>query len=390
MLKAYRVDFHVTEENLDRLFECNRISATVWNDVLVIAKNYHLQYGKWINKTELQKALKQKYPLPSQSIQAVAHKYLFARNSAYEIRRKGLPQSKYPYKKKKNFNTKWVDKAFTIHPNGKIELHMGIQNGKRQKPIVVYIKDIPLYPVREIELIYNRRLMLCLIYDDGAVAPINNYSDLASVDLGEIHSISAYHQNGNTLVISGRKMRSIHQFRNKKIAELQRKMGKCQKGSRQWKKYNRALRFILSKSEEQLRGMEHKTSKQFVDWCVKNQTKKVIVGNVEGVQRNTKKKKSKKTNQKLSNWRFGKLQQYMEYKLKVQGMEMQKVDESYTTQTCPVCSRRKKPSGRIYRCKCGYECHRDIHGARNIMSKYLYQDIRYVGDLAEIKYLRIG
>ncbi|MCB8815339.1 hypothetical protein [Desulfosporosinus shakirovi] len=36
-------------------------------------------------------------------------------------------------------------------------------------------------------------------------------------------------------------------MRNKKLKELQKKMANCQKGSRQWKKYRRALNDILGK-----------------------------------------------------------------------------------------------------------------------------------------------
>ena len=66
-----------------------------------------------------------------------------------------------------------------------------------------------------------------------------------------------------------------------------------------------------------------------------------------------------------------------------------KINEGYTTQTCPVCGRRKKTSTRNYVCKCGYKEHRDIHGSKNILSKYKYNDIRYLGETKEIKYLRI-
>ena len=60
----------------------------------------------------------------------------------------------------------------------------------------------------------------------------------------------------------------------------------------------------------------HKTSKQFVDWCLENEVNHVVMGNPEGVQRNTKKKRRKDVNQKLSNWSFGKLYSLLQYKLK--------------------------------------------------------------------------
>ena len=62
----------------------------------------------------------------------------------------------------------------------------------------------------------------------------------ASIDPGEIHTIASVTEDGDSLVITGRQMRSIHRLRNKKLKELQILMSRCKKGSRQWKKYNRA------------------------------------------------------------------------------------------------------------------------------------------------------
>ena len=146
-------------------------------------------------------------------------------------------------------------------------------------------------------------------------------------------------------------------------------MSRCKKGSRKWRKYNRAKRYILSKSESQLEDALHKTTKQFVDWCLEHDVSHVVIGNPEGVQRNTK-KKGKKKNQKLSNWSFGKVYYLLKYKLKAKGITIEKVDESYTSQTCPVCGNRKKSKNRNYHCKCGYKEHRDLHGASNILTKH--------------------
>ena len=83
-------------------------------------------------------------------------------------------------------------------------------------------------------------------------------------------------------------------------------------------------------------------TKQLVDWCLEQNVKRFIIGDVEGVQRNKKKKRSKLVNQKLSNWCFGKFYDYLKYKLEAKGITFEKVDESYTTQTCPVCKKKKK------------------------------------------------
>lgn len=374
---------------MDQLFACNRISAEIWNECLAIAKAYAGRNdGKWIGKSQLQAELKGKYPLHSQSIQAVCHTYLFARNSAHQAKSKGFT-NKYPYKTKQHFNTKWVDQAFKIEGNT-VLLSLGIQDGKRQKPIRITVAQLPNAEIKEIELVYDQKLMLSLTYDNGIASTENNGIHITGVDLGEIHSIAATSTENKSILVTGRQIRSIHRLRNKKIAEIQKLMSKCKKGSRQWKKYNRAKQFILSKSDRQLNDAIHKTTKNFVQWCVANRVKEVVVGQVEGVQRNTKGKRRKLVNQKLSNWSFGKIQKQLAYKLEEHGTSLTTIDESYTSQQCPCCPRRKKTSIRNYNCVCGYHEHRDIHGSKGILSKHLYGDIRYLGETKEKKYLRIA
>jgi len=397
MIRTMKTTFITNSFDLERLFACNRASAQVWNDCLAIAKQYYVEHGKWITKTELQKATKGNYPLHSQSIQAVCHKYLWSRDNTKKAKDKGVSATRYPYKQKKHYNTKWAKDGINIHENGKIELSLGIHNGKRVKPIVVWVKNVPQGQVKEIELVFDRTLMLCLSYEDGNQGEENHNKNTAAIDLGEIHSIASVCETNQGIIITGRKLRSIKRLRNKKLAQLQRKMSKCKKGSRQWKKYNRAKQYILSKSKAQLTDAVHKTTRNFVDWCAEQQVKHVTVGKVEGVQRETsaKKKKNKRKvkaslSQKLSQWQFGKIKDYLEYKLEAKGITLSEINEAYSSQTCPVCTRLKKTAGRVYSCRCGYQQHRDIHGASNILSKTLYGRFQLVVTNVQVKYLRVS
>ncbi|MCG7333652.1 transposase, partial [Sporosarcina sp. ACRSM] len=124
MIRCMKTSFRASKETIDRLFECNRVSGEVWNRCLDLAKETHLKTGKWITKSELQKGTKGTFPIHSQSVQAVCHKYLFARDSARKARKAGHP-NKYPYKRKNHFNTKWANNGFKVFENGKIQLSMG-------------------------------------------------------------------------------------------------------------------------------------------------------------------------------------------------------------------------------------------------------------------------
>ena len=396
IIRAYKLNFQTSNGNLNRLFSCNRISAQIWNHCLGLAKEHHQKTGQWINLKTLHLATKGQYPIHSQSIQAVYEKYLDARENAQKARALGHAQIRYPYKEKEHFNTKWKKDGFRIREQGKIELSLGIIEGKRQKPIEVHVKKLPPGQIKEIELIYDRGLKLAITFDDGQTPKENIAQGLAAIDLGEIHTITSVCDQGQAVMITGRKVRSFARLRNKKLKELQKKLAQCQKGSRQWKKYRRALSYVLSKSEAQLTDALHKTTRKFVNWCLENQVKDVVIGDVEGVQRHNspkkkqnKRKRSSKLNQKLSQWPFGRTTRYLQYKLAAEGISLKKVDEAYSTQTCPVCGKRKKPSSRNYSCICGYEQHRDIHGANNILTKHKYGQYREIA-LSGYKYLRIA
>ena len=395
MIRVMQTSFYANKGDVDRLFACNRVSGQVWNATLDSAKQYGQATGRWIGKSELQKAVKGRFPIHSQSIQAVCHKYLWARDGAKQAIEQGC-QARYPWRQKKYFPTKWAKDGFRLHESGRIELSLGIWNGKRQRPIVVQVKRLPVGQIKEIELIWKRKLMLAFSCDDGVVAKENNGHSVAAIDLGEIHTIAAVSEAGPGIIITGRKLRSIKRLRNKQHRELQKKMAKVNKGSRRWKKLQRAKRKISVQAQAQTKDLLHKTSHTFVNWAAAHEVKTVVVGEVEGVERHTSAKnknatrrRSRNVNQKISQWSFGQLVAYLAYKLAAWGIGLVKTDETYTTRTCPVCGRQKKVAGRVYRCHCGYAQHRDIHGARNILAKYQYGKIQDLPNpVAKVTYLR--
>ena len=346
----------------------------------------------------------------------VADKYLDARDAAHAAIQKGY-KNKYPWRRKKNFNTQWKDKAFSFNfEKNVLSLSLGIWGGKRQqgvclklpKNIMAKINEIVSFDkdaVSQIELCYDNGLMLCITYDDGKQSPENiGFSETVGVDLGEIHSIAACATNGNSIIITGRKLRSINRLRNKTLASISKAQAKCTNGSRRWKKLQRKKRYILSKSKHQVAYKTHEITKNFVDWCLENKVGKVFCGNPEGVQRNnsgrkkknrTKNKKkirNRKTSQKLSNWNFGKIKDCLKYKLANVGIEFEEISEAYSSQTCPICEQRHKTNSRNYKCSCGYKAHRDVHGAHNILSLGLNGHFEKVCDFEKQKpkYLRLA
>ncbi len=383
MKRTIKSSFNCSRDNLNRLFACNRISALVWNKILEI------QREKLRSKGDLQKALKGLYPINSQSVQAVTDKYCAACLATKSAKDNGLAK-KYPWRRKRNFPTTWKADGFKFLEN-RLKLSLGIFAGKRQKPIEVKLSKSTLATIKrgklqQISLIWDGWLKLAIIIDDGkANAPAVQSDVTCGIDLGEIHSIAAFETSGNTIIVTGRLLRSVKQYQLKKLAELSRKLSKCKTNSRRHKKLRRAKRIMLQKTNAQIRDLNHKITRSFVAWAIENNVSKVYVGNPEGVQR---KKHRRVVSQKLSRWNFGKHMEYLEYKLAAVGIVFEKISEAYSTQSCPQCGRRHKCTSRNYRCICGYTAHRDIHGARNILSLGLNGKICITTPIKEQKYLR--
>lgn len=66
----------------------------------------------------------------------------------------------------------------------------------------------------------------------------------------------------------------------------------------------------------------------------------------------------------------GLVRHMLTYKAERLGISIALQEESYTTQTCPSCTKKHKPRGRVYTCSCGFVYHRDGVGAINILAKY--------------------
>ena len=256
-----------------------------------------------------------------------------------------------------------------------------------QTPVCCSFKSIPKHVV-EIELIYRGKLCLVIKYKEPKTNSNIESNNVAAIDLGEIHSITSIDNNGNAIIITGRKIRSIKRFQNKERGKIQSKRSKCVKDSKQYRKYTSAIYHLNIGTENKLLDCVHKISKLYLDYCIENNISKVYYGDLDSCTRGHHGEMSKYINQKLRDWCYGLLTLQLENKLSRYGIEFIKVSEAYSSQTCPHCGHRHKPSGRNYECECGYKQHRDLVGAMNILN-FNEKDI-HIERYKKFRYLRIA
>ena len=390
--KTIIIPVKCSDEDYQYLMQCTRWAGDCWNKIVKADNDFYKENGRLMKKSEIQSFVTNITPLHAVGNQHVYLKYYTSRNAMFNSRNAGHKDSKkvnLPYKKKKYFVVGWDVFCYKIiYDKHELRLSKKVdENGNKQKPIICSFKTMPKHVV-EIELIYRDGLCLAVKYKEPKTNTDIKTNNVAAIDLGEIHSITSIDNNGNAIIITGRKIRSIKRLQNKEQAKLRSKRDKLTKGSRQYRKYSRAIYKLKVKTDKQILDCVHKISKLYLDYCIENGISKVYYGDLDSCTRGHHDDMSKYTNQKLRDWCYGLLMLQLENKLSRYGIELVKVSEAYSSQTCPHCGHRHKPTGRNYECQCGYRQHRDVVGAMNILN-FNEKDVQ-LEKYNNLKYLRIA
>ena len=349
-------------------------SARLWRDMVKLHKYIRKRRWAWPYSGDFEKHFKGKYALHSQTIQALIKKFLANIDTTTEKRRNGDKRARYPYRDKKRFQVVMY-KASAIRVRGN---RIIFSNGKGQPKLVIKLpKHVQQGTIVGAELGF-RELRLTIKHVSNSQESAGD--NTVAADLGVIH-LAAMTDGQYAQVIVGRGLRALVQYRNKKLAHYSRLMSQCKKGSRKHRKLRTAKARMLSQNDNQQRNLLHHASRQMIDYCVERKAGTLVVGDCINMSKHARKKKkgSRRSNQMNSGNPLGQLLTYLRYKGKEKGVEIALINEAYTSQTCPKCGHRHKPSGRIYRCtnsECDFIGIRDIVGASNILNKYLNETIK--------------
>jgi IS605 OrfB family transposase len=175
------------------------------------------------------------------------------------------------------------------------------------------------------------------------------------IDLGLKIPAVAVAENGKTQFFGNGRQ---NKFVRRRYRSARRMLGKLKKLT--------AIRKRTNKERRWMRDTDHKISRQLVNYAKDNHVSTIRLEKLSGIRQTAR--TSRKNAKNLHSWSFYRLAQYIEYKAILAGMKVEYVDPKYTSQKCPACGKRNKANDRKYRCGCGYQGHRDIVGALNIIS----------------------
>ena len=298
--------------------------------------------------------------------------------------------AKYPHRRKVWRTTIW--KVTGIRVEGTTLL---LARARGLVPIRVCLPAAitrqPSWMVREVRLVWDRAVRHYtwhLVVENGLQPQPATGTNVMAVDLGEIHP-AVCTDGEETVIISARCLRSTKQYTAKRLAEIQQQQAGKTKGSRRHRKLQRRKRQFLGKQRRRVRDIEHKVSRAVVDVAKERAVGTIALGDVRDVADG--KRLHAKSQQKVGLWSHGRQRQYITYKAEAAGIQVELVDEAYSSQTCPNadCTARHKPKGRIYLCPvCGFQAHRDAVGAANLLSRFRTGKLGQIRPPPDQKYRR--
>lgn len=353
MYLTKKIIYKPTELELNILNSLAFSSAKLWNIANYEKKNYKsLGFSNFPDWYDQKKRLKSNFwykNLPSQTAQDVLDKLQKSWKSFFELNKsKGVKNPKPPrFKGKKDlFNFTFLNNGFERIDDKTINFTIS----KQQKD---YLKEEYSFDSKYLTLKINnfqeikgnikiiefkplkdKTYQINVVYEvEEKSLKIDNKHYL-SIDIGIKNLFTCYDNVGNSFIVSGSKYLEISHYFNKKISHLQEIANKQQISS--GKKYvttTKRINNLYKKKQLQLNHYFHAATKEIVKYCVKNNISKVIIGDIKNIRE--KANLGKVNNQKLHSLPYDRLYFLLDYKLKLEGIELIKIKESYSSQVSP-------------------------------------------------------
>ena len=134
----------------------------------------------------------------------------------------------------------------------------------------------------------------------------------------------------------------------------------------------RKVKHIKNRESRIVKDLNHKISKKIVETAKENNCG-IKLEDLTGIRNN--KKHTRSFNYSLNSWSFYQLQVFIEYKAKLQGVEVVYIDPHYTSKKCSICGQIGNRNGKSFKCSCGHVDHADVNAAFNIGQSIKERDL---------------
>ncbi len=209
------------------------------------------------------------------------------------------------------------------------------------------------------------RFVVELLYEVQAQPfPSSDFpSRTMGIDLGLTNLVTT----SDGLLVKGGVVKTINQWYNKQLAHYRSLATIC---NHQYT--TRRIQRLHRRRINKLHDIFHQISRRIINYCLEQKIKTLVIGYNAGWKQHCN--LGKRINQSFIQLPFSQLVQMLEYKAKLVGMTVVRVDEAYTSQQCSKCGhvdKRNRTSRGSFCCqRCGVHLNADYNAARNILQRY--------------------
>jgi len=336
-------------------------AARLWNAMVLRHARIRRMGWKFPSKARWEQWVKRRYPnLSAQTAQQIVAEFNEAVSSARQLRKNGVMEARYPHRL-----LHYRDIAYTNQDARVRDGYLILPNGSAGR-LAARIPDGVVFPGRlmEVRLAYGKLMVVCEVPDEPMMARAT-----IGVDLG-VNTLIAATDGETAVLINGREAKATVQWRNQKLASLQAKQSKHQRGSRRHKRLQRRKYKLLDKSHNRIKDITHKATSKVKDTFPQAQ---VYVGQPFN---QAAQKIGRIWAQQVSSACNRKIIQLLNYK--AAGAIV--VSEAYSSQTCPVCGCRQK-CRRTYSCQ-QFGKHGALQNSPNVPKRIVHvHPSKYAGSL---------
>ena len=243
-----------------------------------------------------------------------------------------------------------------------------INKGKLKK--LVNIEKIKMIKIKLEEV---DKIEVNIIYEREEKEKMQG-TNIMAIDLGLNNIVAATNKDNNeTLLISGRALKSKNKYIMEKISKLQRINMKCIKKSKKHKN-TKQIKKLYEYRKNYINTYLHKVSKMVIEYAKENKCSRIVIGDLKGI------KEKMNYNKEFVQIPLENLVRKIEYKGKLDGIEIEKINERYTSGVSAIdkeeiskenYNKKRRISRGIFITNKGIKINADINGSLNILRKYI-------------------
>ncbi len=194
------------------------------------------------------------------------------------------------------------------------------------------------------------------------------YQNVIAIDMGIKHIATSVElaTNNNRTVFYGKELNHVRGW----YFWLRRQLG--------LKKAIDTIKKIGDHEKRIANDIIHKITREIVDRAIETDSL-IVLGKLKGLRNQEKKEgRGRKFNRKLSGFPYFKFTEYLTYKAALAGIQVIKIFENWTSQTCRKCNQRgKRRTQGLFGCKtCG-----DENADRNAAFNIAYRALGYISKI---------